>query len=65
MAVDNLPCEMPKDASEDFGNALIQHVFPFLIGEDTEQIISRATICENGDLTNNYEYLREYVNNKD
>jgi hypothetical protein len=20
MAVDNLPCELPKDASEDFGN---------------------------------------------
>ena len=65
MAVDNLPCELPKDASEDFGNALIQHVFPCLLGEDSEQIIARATICENGDLTANYEYLREYVNTKD
>jgi alanine dehydrogenase len=65
MAVDNLPCELPKDASEDFGNALIQHVFPCLFGEDSEQIIARATICENGDLTTNYEYLREYVNTND
>ena len=65
MAVDNLPCELPKDASEDFGNALIKHVFPCLLGEDSEQIIARATICENGDLTTNYEYLREYVNTKD
>ena len=65
MAVDNLPCELPKDASEDFGNALIKHVFPCLLGKDSEQIIARATICENGDLTTNYEYLREYVNTKD
>ena len=65
MAVDNLPCELPKDASEDFGNALIKHIFPCLLGEDSEQIIARATICENGDLTTNYEYLREYVNTKD
>ena len=36
---------------------------PCLLGDDTEQIIARATICENGDLTTNYEYLREYVNN--
>ena len=43
MAVDNLPCELPKDASEDFGNALIQHVFTCLLS-DTEQIIARATI---------------------
>ena len=65
MAVDNLPCELPQDASEDFGNALIQHVFPCLLVEDPEHIIARATICENGDLTPNYEYLREYVNTKD
>ena len=65
MAVDNLPCELPKDASEDFGIALIQHVFPCLLAEDSEQIIARATICENGDLTTNYEYLREYINTKD
>ena len=65
MAVDNLPCELPKDASEDFGNALLQHVFPCLLAEDSDQIITRATICENGDLTTNYEYLREYINTKD
>jgi len=65
MAVDNLPCELPKDASEDFGNALIQHIFSCLLSEDPEQIIARATICENGDLTSNYEYLRYYVNTKD
>ena len=65
MAVDNLPCELPKDASEDFGNALIQHVFPCLLDEDSEQIIARATICKNGNLTAEYDYLKEYVNTKD
>ena len=66
MAVDNLPCELPKDASEDFGNALMCNISLLVcLVNDSEQIIARATICENGDLTTNYEYLREYVNTKD
>jgi len=65
MAVDNLPCELPKDASEDFGDKLIKHIFPALLIDDPDNIISRATICENGDLTNNYGYLRSFVNNND
>ena len=43
MAVDNLPCELPKDASEDFGNELIKHVIPAIIGDDPDQIIKRAS----------------------
>ena len=62
MAVDNLPCELPKDASEDFGDKLIKHIFPVLLGKDPDKIIKRATICENGDLTPDFEYLRDYVN---
>ncbi len=61
MAVDNLPCELPKDASEDFGREFIDKVLPHLIN-DKEQVIERATICKNGDLTPDYEYLRDYVN---
>ena len=61
MAVDNLPCELPKDASEDFGNELIKRVFPVLLGKDPDKIIKRATICKNGDLTSGFEYLRSYV----
>jgi hypothetical protein len=61
MAVDNLPCELPKDASEDFGNELIKNVLPSLIGEDSETIIHRASITKDGDLTENYEYLRGYL----
>ncbi|MFQ3333315.1 MAG: saccharopine dehydrogenase (NAD+, L-lysine-forming) [Flavobacteriales bacterium] len=62
MAVDNLPCELPKDASEDFGNELLEKILPSLIISDDDQIIENATICKNGDLTPNFEYLRNYVN---
>jgi len=62
MAVDNLPCELPKDASEDFGNELLEKILPSLLISDDEQIIANATLCKNGDLTPNFEYLRNYVN---
>ena len=62
MAIDNLPCELPKDASEDFGNEMLEKILPSLIMSDDEQIIENATICKNGDLTPNFEYLRNYVN---
>ena len=62
MAVDNLPCELPKDASEDFGNEMLAKIIPSLLISDDEQIIANATICKVGDLTPNFEYLRNYVN---
>jgi alanine dehydrogenase len=62
MAVDNLPGELPKDASDDFGNELLEKILPSLIISDDEQIIANATICKDGDLTPNFEYLRNYVN---
>jgi alanine dehydrogenase len=62
MAVDNLPCELPKDASEDFGNELINKVFPYLFGDDPDHIIDRAseTTLEGG-LTEKYAYLESYL----
>lgn len=63
MAVDNLPCELPKDASEDFGNELIKHIFPALFIEDPDNIIGRASETNlNGELTENFAYLSDYVN---
>lgn len=61
MAVDNLPCELPKDASSDFGREFIDHILPHLL-DDKENLISRATICADGDLTPEHEFLRDYVN---
>lgn len=62
MAVDNLPCELPKDASEDFGNELIQHVLPHLLGEDSDRIIERASETDlEGNLTPGFAYLKDYA----
>lgn len=61
MAVDNLPCELPKDASSDFGREFIDKILPHLL-DDKENVIARATICANGNLTANHEFLRDYVN---
>jgi alanine dehydrogenase len=63
MAVDNLPCELPLDASEDFGNELITQVFPALFGEDPTGIIERGSETDLfGKLTPNFAYLQDYVN---
>jgi len=59
MAVDNLPCELPKDASEDFGKNLIESVLPLL--NSNSEILEKATICKDGDLTDRFEYLRDYI----
>ena len=66
MAVDNLPCELPKDASEDFGNELIKHVLPAMIGDDTDRIIERASQTNlEGSLMPDFEYLLDYVAGKE
>ena len=62
MAVDNLPSELPKEASEDFGKNLLENIFPLLIHEDTDGIIENAIICQNGNLMPDFEYLTEYLN---
>lgn len=61
MAVDNLPCELPKDASADFGEAIINLVIPELLNKDENKIINKASIAIAGDLNDPYEYLREYA----
>lgn len=61
MAIDNLPCELPRSASEEFGRDLIDRVLPILIGEDKDEVIERATITRNGLLTDHFMYLQDYV----
>lgn len=60
-AVDNLPCELPKDASKEFGRNLIDKVLPSLFSIDSEGIIERATITKNGKLTPRFSYLQDFV----
>jgi alanine dehydrogenase len=65
MSVDNLPCELPRNASQDFGKELVNNVLPCLLGEDPDKIIERATIAENGKLTSYYTYLQKYADGKE
>lgn len=61
MAIDNLPCELPRSASEEFGRDLIDRILPVMIGEDKEEIIARATLTRNGKLTEHFAYLQDFV----
>jgi saccharopine dehydrogenase (NAD+, L-lysine forming) len=65
MAVDNLPCELPRDASDSFGNELVKNVLSHLLGEDLSEIIARATICEKGTLTKRFSYLQGFVDGRE
>jgi len=61
MAVDNLPNELPRDASRYFGAHFEKYVLgPLLEGYDND-LIYRATICNGGTLTPAYSYMQEYA----
>lgn len=60
MTVDNLPNELPRDASHHFGEALVEHIVPEFYKKQSD-ILDRATICNNGELTIYYDYLDEYA----
>nr|WP_314898056.1 NAD(P)-dependent oxidoreductase [uncultured Flavobacterium sp.] len=61
MAVDNLPCELPKDASIGFGEMFMEHVIPAFFNGDADGILQRAKITEKGKLTPRFSYLQDYV----
>ncbi|MFO7719458.1 MAG: NAD(P)-dependent oxidoreductase [Gillisia sp.] len=62
MAVDNLPCELPKDASEGFGDMFLKHVIPAFFNGDKDGILERARMTQDGKLTERFQYLQDYVN---
>ncbi|TXK37802.1 alanine dehydrogenase [Pontibacter qinzhouensis] len=61
MAVDNLPCELPRNASRDFSRQLLDRVFPHLFTGDKEGVLQRGTIATAGKLTERYLYMEDYV----
>ncbi len=61
MAVDNLPCELPRDASEGFGEAFLKNVIPAFFNGDKDGVLHRARMTRNGKLTERYSYLQAYV----
>lgn len=64
MAVDNLPCELPKDASEGFGEMFLEYVIPAFFNGDKDGILQRAKITTKGKLTPRFSYLQDYVDGK-
>jgi len=65
MAVDNLPGELPRDASGEFGKTLLDKIIPSLLGDDKKGIIERATIAKDGKLTKKFAYLQNYLEGKE
>lgn len=65
MAVDNLPCELPKDASEGFGDSFLEHVIPAFFNEDKDRVLERAQMTtKDGKLTARFSYLQDFVDGK-
>ncbi|MCM4165096.1 MULTISPECIES: NAD(P)-dependent oxidoreductase [unclassified Arenibacter] len=61
MAVDNLPCELPRDASIGFSDAFVKYVIPAFFNGDADGVLERARMTRNGKLTKRYSYLQDYV----
>ena len=61
MAVDNLPSELPRDASEEFGNSVISEILPYLLNKDDGRI-NRATTASNGKFCSRFTYLNDFIN---
>jgi len=70
MAVDILPSELPRDSSFGFSDVLVNFVKPIAIADydlpfeeiDLPKAIKKALILLKGELTPNYKYLEEHVN---
>ncbi len=61
MAVDNLPNELPRDASKNFGDLFVERIIPALT-HNSDEMLQRATIVQDGKLTSYFEYLSDFVN---
>ncbi len=65
MAVDNLPGELPRNSSEDFGNTLVDKVLPSFFNSDKERVLEKATITKAGELTEYFAYLQWFVRGRE
>lgn len=65
MAVDNLPCELPNNASRGFGFMFLKYVIPAFFNGDEDGILDRAKMTENGKLTERFAHLQDYVDGKE
>ena len=65
LAVDNLPCELPKDASEGFGDMFLEHIIPAFFNDDIDGVLKRSQITDGGRLTDRFSYLKDYITEKE
>jgi len=60
MAIDNLPCELPRESSAEFARQLREWVVPEL-GNPISPILEKASIARDGNLTLDFMYLSDFV----
>jgi alanine dehydrogenase len=65
MAVDNLPNELPKDASAGFSESFVKYVIPAFYNGDRDGVLERARMTREGELTARFSYLQDYVDGKE
>ena len=71
LAVDNLPCELPRESSAVFSDVLKGLMIPLSKADfrvpfeqlDLPPELKRAVILRRGELTPDYRYMQEYVEN--
>ena len=65
MAVDNLPCELPNDASVGFGKMFAKYIIPAFFNNDKDGFLARTQMTKDGKLTERFQYLQDYVDGKE
>lgn len=65
MAIDNLPCGLPRESSADFGNHIMKYILPLIQDGDREEVLQRATIARGGSITSRYQYLEDWIKESD
>ncbi len=69
MAIENLPCEIPREASEDFSRVLTPFVREIVTADYSRPFselslppeIKKAVIVHNGVLTEEYQYIQNFL----
>jgi hypothetical protein len=61
MSIDNLPGELPRDASHSFGLMLMENVLHDLLTRTHSPMIRRATILSEGRLTDDFRFLEDFL----
>ncbi len=73
MAVDNLPCEFPKESSEAFSEVLLDFVNGISGADFNSEFqsltlpepVRRALILHRGELTDDYKYMRSFISEEE